>query len=198
MEERQLLSAYAAGEISVEDALPRPVYEEYLKRRQQDSLGDYDWINSNAVVKRGPRVSMERRHLCNRCGLHFLATTLFASASYGPRITHQLVWDPQNAWIGGQMELGAYSIPKDSKGHGRAGMWLENYEQLEAVTKNLFLQQVRHATPTCLAQRFGDTPLRLAKELQRARQLLGMRRRRGSQTRWWAPGEPCSKCKGAI
>ena len=91
LEQRQLLIAYSEGEISTEDALPRPEFEEYLERMQQDYLGDYDGIYSNSVLGRGSRVSMERRYICSRCGLHFLATALFASASYGPRITHQLV-----------------------------------------------------------------------------------------------------------
>ena len=207
LEQRQLLHAYNEGQISIEDALPRPDFEELFERERRDYVGDYDRIYWNSVLDLkhpvhsvGPGVSMERRYLCSRCGLHFLATALFARASYGPRITHQLVWDPELWWSIGQIELGVFSIPKDSTGHGRAGMWLETYEQVEAVTRNLFLQQVEHRTPQILAEKFSDNTLRVRKELERARQVLGMRRKRGKQTTWMSrvPGKPCTNCRSLI
>ena len=193
LRERQLLDACLDGRTSIEDALPASVYEKYLERMELDYLGDYHLIYTNVLFGRGPRVPLERRYLCGRCGLHFLASALFASADYGQRITHQLVWQPDVSWILGQTELGVYSIPNDSTGHGRAGMRLETYEQLVAITEGLFRQQVGYETPRALAKRFGDTAPRLKKELQRARQVLGMRRRRGNQTRWGNP-EPCTEC----
>ena len=193
-------TAWVEGDIAtLEDALQGPVFDEYLRHRQQDRLGDYEWINSNVLYGRGDRVPIERRYLCDRCGLHFLATGLFASAPHGPRITHQLVWDPDISLIIGQTELGVFSIPKDSTGHGRAGMWLDNYGQLETVTKNLFLQQVWHESPSALAERSNSAPAKLKKELGRARDVLGIRRRKGNQRQWWArdPGQLCGQCRSS-
>ena len=192
------LHAFAEGEIAtVEDALPKPVYEEFLERMKQDTLGRYDSIRGDVLYGRGERVSAESRYLCSRCGLHFLATVLFAQAPYGPRVTHDLVWESELAWLFAQTELGAYSIPTDSTGHGRAGMRLDNYGRLETVAKNLFSQQISHEPLSVAVERSGDTPLRLKKELGRAREVLGMRRRKGNQQQWWArlPGELCGKCR---
>ena len=196
LKKKQLLDAYAEGELaSFMDALSEPEIEEYFERRRLDNLGDYETISNDIKYKRGLRLTEKSKYLCSRCGLHFLATTLFANASYGPRVTHQLVWDPNIAWIIGQTELGVFSIPDDSTGHGRVGMRLDTYEQVEAVAKKLFLQQIRHCTPQALAELFRDNPLKVKKELERARQVLGMQRRRGNQTRWGAPGEPCKDCR---
>ena len=87
-------------------------------------------------------------------------------------------------------------------------MRLDTYEQVEAVTRRLFLQQVGLHTPEEIRQleheraktldkRFHDTPLKLKKELDQARGLLRMRRGKGGQRNLWskAPGQVCKSCR---
>ncbi len=196
LKRRQLYDPYITGKLDLRGVL-QDRFDEYRDLLEGDNFGEYDSICDRAVLRQSP---LERRYLCSRCGLGFLATALFASAPYGPRLTHQLVWHDELWSIIGQTELGAFSGPDETSGHGRAGMWLRDYGQLERVTGNLLRQQTQHCKPEDLAKECDDTPLKVGKELQRARQVLGIVRRRGHQAEWWSrtQNNPCANCLSLL